>query len=94
MRLGILGKRGEAVELLENGQEQMGAVQVVKATEVLVMLVEASNDQFGSVVGTGDGLAFNTVNQLGPMAFQEQRDGLGIWCLSEVFIPRWSSRAM
>lgn len=64
----------------------MGAIEAIKATEVLIMLVKAADDQFGGVVGARDGLALNTVNQFGPMTFQEEKDGFGLWYLSEVLL--------
>ena len=72
--LGILGEGGEAIELLEDGQVALGIGDGLEAAEVLVVLVEAADDQFDGVVGCRDGAGADAVGQLGPVAFQEIED--------------------
>jgi hypothetical protein len=55
-RLGVLGEGREAIELLEDGQIALGVGQELKATEVLVVLIEALDDEFNGVVGQPCGL--------------------------------------
>jgi len=39
-----LGERREAIQLLEDTQEEVGRLEALEATEVLVVLIKASND--------------------------------------------------
>ena len=50
------------------------------------MLAEDTNDLLGSIVGGGDVLAFNGVNQSGPVTFQESEDGFGLWGLVDKYL--------
>ena len=54
--LGVLREGREAVDLLEDGQVTLGIGHGLEATEVLVVLVKAANDQFDGVVGLHRGL--------------------------------------
>jgi hypothetical protein len=73
--LSVIGEGGQAIQFLENGQEGMGGFDALEVAEALVMLVEAPNNQFHGVVGFGDDLALNGVDQLEPVALQEVEDG-------------------
>ena len=77
-RLGIGGKRGQAIKLLKDGQKKLSRVDAVEATEILIMLVKATDDQFDGIVGPGDEVAFDRIDQLGPVSFQEVKNGGGI----------------
>ena len=76
--LGIWREGGKAIDLLEDGEVGMGMVDGFKAAEGLVVLIEASNDEFDGVVGSGDGVTANAVDELGPMAFEEVKDDAGL----------------
>ena len=75
--LGVLGEGGEAIDLFEDGEVSVGMLDGLKATEGLVVLVKAANNEFDGVVGGGDGFAANAVDQFGPMAFEEVKDDIG-----------------
>ena len=49
----------------------MGRLKRLKAAESLVVLVKTANNEFDGVVGGGDGVTADAVDQFGPMAFQE-----------------------
>lgn len=53
-RLGIKRERGEAIQLLKNPEIGVGAFDGIKAAEVLVVLIEAADDEFSVVVGGRD----------------------------------------
>jgi len=76
--LGVVGEGGEAVEFFKDGQVTLGMGDRLKATEVLVMLVEAGNDTFDRVVGFGDERRADAVGESRPMVFQEVKDGGGL----------------
>ena len=59
--LGILGKGGEAVDLLEDSQEEPGSVKGVEATEVLIVLVKTADNQFDGVVGARNDGTFDAI---------------------------------
>ena len=52
--LGIKRERGEAIQLLKNPEIGVGAFDGIKAAEVLVVLIEAADDEFSVVVGGRD----------------------------------------
>ncbi len=53
----------------------MSAFQVVETAEVLIVLIEASDDEFGNIVGAGNGGILDGINQLRPMMFQKLENG-------------------
>jgi hypothetical protein len=58
----------EAVDLLEDAQVQPGRGNSLETTKGLVVLSEMANDLLGGVVGGGDEMAINGIDQAGPVA--------------------------
>ena len=56
-------------------------MDVLEATEGLVVLREDADHLFGGIVGGWDVLVFDAIDQVGPVAFQEVEDDGGIWRL-------------
>ena len=52
----------------------MGSVDIFEATEILIVLVETTDDQFDGVVGVRDDVTADGIEQLGPMALEEIKD--------------------
>ena len=77
-RLGILGEWSKAVELFEDSEVGMSALNGFETAEVLIMLVKASDHQLGGIVRGWDGVAANRVAQFGPVTFKEIKDDKGI----------------
>ena len=69
--LGVGREGSEAIDLFEDGEVSVGRLERLKAAEGLVMLVETSDHEFDGVVGGGDGVIANAVDQFGPVAFEE-----------------------
>ncbi len=84
--LSIVGKRGEAVDLLEYGQEALGGVDAVEAAEGWIVLVKATNNQFDGIVGLGNEVAFDGIDQFRPVSLQEIKDGGSFRLLSPIFL--------
>jgi hypothetical protein len=72
--LGIVGEGGETVDLLEHAQVESGAVDGLEAAKGLVVLGEDADHLLSGVVGGGDVMTFDGVDQVGPVAFQEVKD--------------------
>lgn len=72
--LGVWGKGGKAIDFFEDGEIGLSMVDGLKATEGLVMLVKASDNQFDGVVGGRDGVTADAVGEFGPVALQEIED--------------------
>ena len=70
-RLCILGERCEAIDFLEHTEVALGALKVIKAAEILIVLIEATNNQFDGVICGWDSIAANRIEQFGPVVFQE-----------------------
>src|SRR5574341_17912 len=67
----------EAVDLVENTQENVRRLDTLKATEALIALVKTADDQFHRVVGLGDDLALDAVHQRGPTQWALARGAPG-----------------
>ena len=76
----------EAVDLLEDSQVALCMLDGLKATEVLVVLVEAADDEFDAVVGGGDQGGADAIEELRPVAFQEVEDGSGLGCSLDIAV--------
>ena len=76
--LGILREGCQAIDLLEDGEVSVGRLERLEAAEGLVVLVETPDDEFDGVVGSGDGVIANAVDQFGPVAFEEVKDDTGL----------------
>ena len=81
--MGVGGEGGEAIDLLENTQVEPCRLDVLESAEGLVVLGEDADDLFGGVVGCGDDATFDSVNQSGPVPFQEGKEGLCFWFLGD-----------
>ena len=75
---GVVGEGGEAVELLEDAEEEVGGFEALEAAEGLVVLVEAADDALGGVVGGWDeSSSFRYFNQ--PVASAGTRFLSDLW---------------
>ncbi len=72
--MGVVGERGETIDLLKDTQVEPCRLNVLKTAEGLVVLGKDANDLFGGVVGSRDDAALDGIDQLGPVAFQELKD--------------------
>ena len=75
--LGIEGEGGKTIELFKDSEVGLGGNNGLKATEVLVMLVKTADDQFGDIVGGGDGKTANGIGEFGPVTLEEVEDDDG-----------------
>ena len=66
-----LGEGDEAIQLFEDPQEKLGALDALEAAEVLVMLVEAPDDQLHRVVRGGNQIALDPIHQRRPVPLQK-----------------------
>ena len=82
--MGIIGEGSETIDFLEEGQVKPGTFDRLEAAEGLVVpctvqsrtvLGKDEDDLLGGVVGSGDVLALNGVDQ----PFGKLRTGLGQW---------------
>ena len=64
--LGIVREGRKPVQLLKNAQEDLGGLDTLEAAEVLVVLVKTANDLFHRVVGLGNDLTLDGVDQFRP----------------------------
>lgn len=77
----MVGERGEAIQLVKHGQIKVDRGSTLKATKVLIVLVKATDDQLNGVVGLGDKLALDAIDQLGPVAFLIDLGPIQrVWC--------------
>ena len=85
--LGIGRKRGEPIKFFKDGQKKASGFDAVEAAEVLIVLVKAADNQLDGVVGPGDEVALDSVDQLGPVSFQEVKDGGGFAVVLDKLFP-------
>ena len=74
-----MGEGSKTVEFFEDSQVGLSGKEGVEAAEVLVMLVKATDDEFGDIVGSGDSLTANGIDQFRPVELEEIKDGEGAW---------------
>ena len=85
---GIAGKGREAVDLLKDSQVKPGRLNGLKATEVLVMLIEAPDHHFYGIVRLGNKVTLDGVDQTRPVSFEKVKDPLQFGLTLDVLLPR------
>ena len=79
----VIGKGRETIHKLKDPQIGTRRCEAIQATHRLVVLVKASNHQFGGVVGFRDQRMLQGIDQLGEMAFQTVEKGRHGWGLRD-----------